>query len=256
MSDGPSDDFPRQTHAVRDQQTLADVTLDWPEIIRAYNARFPHDQIGVDDARRAAALPNPHGFQLSQRLGLAIVIWLRDRVEALRIDDQVRSRDQIVAQRSIDEEREDLNAQQAARYVFGRGMAHLALLAAFEKPAADVLGPDRPRLKFGDNPEILEREPTFGAYLALAIETGNAMAIDAIRRWMTTYAKSGPKLNDWLTILERFELERRAVRAKRTDATQDVIDREAAIIVGGQFGIEPSSIIQRWKKRQEFAPGL
>ena len=87
--------------------------------------------------------------------------------------------------------------------------AFLRLLHTLEQPVSSVLPPHRGRLPLEVD---LHDELKFGEYLAIAIETGEAAALDTLNDWMRQSVRRGPKERDWATILRTYAYTRDALR--------------------------------------------
>ncbi len=118
--------------------------------------------------------------------------------------------------------------------------------------ASAALGSDRPKLKRADNPTLQLRELTVLEYLAVAVFTGNAGAINAVSDWLkNARVKPGNKKNDWPTIIEQFGIRRRSAHATMPTKPWGEINQEIAEQLAKEFDVQPSTVLQRWKTRSQ-----
>jgi hypothetical protein len=82
------------------------------------------------------------------------------------------------------------------------------LFAALQTPAS-VLLPDRPRIRYADE---TGSEPTLAEYVAMAIEIGDAAALDHIATWMRQFVTRGADEADWPNILRSYRYTADALR--------------------------------------------
>lgn len=104
-------------------------------------------------------------------------------------------------------------AAAAAAEASADGLAHFQLLYTLSAPLSEIL-PEAPAIRQRNADANIVREPSFAAYFARAIETGDGPALDAINRWMRSNAQPKRKPEDWATILHRLALTETAVSAR------------------------------------------
>jgi len=164
-----------------------------------------------------------------------------------------------------------------------RFLAGLRLLSVLEQPASAFLQ-DRPRLRYADEVADDDSEVTLLQYIAVAIETGDAAALEAIARGLKVFVQPGPKKEDWATILRSWRYTAAAVREAATEwargvdvgalSNQDLVQRivraglkiettleskrthlvSARQIVAKEYHVRPSTIGKMWKRRAEVLP--
>ena len=86
--------------------------------------------------------------------------------------------------------------------------------------ASQVPGLTAPELRRGESAGL-----SFLEYIAVAVETGDAPAIDAIEEWMRRHAKPGPKGEDWPTVLRTYRYVARAIQTFRAGSNTEAADQ-------------------------------
>jgi hypothetical protein len=149
--------------------------------------------------------------------------------------------------------------------------------------------PSAPKLKQLETDN--ERLDVF-SYLAVAVDTGDGAAIEAILKWLKGAAKRGMNELDWITILREFSVTRREIKAVLKDAGRSRSGAErwarfagtdigrrlavhaflrdelscdgtlrtptdlAADLVGQEEQVSPKNLKDMWKDRRRIFEGL
>ena len=181
-----------------------------------------------------------------------------------------------------DPQEEAVQTHRTLRNTVARGMAGVRLLAALERPASQML-PDRPHLQVAD--EGCRNDPSLLEYVAMAIESGNAAALDAIADKMRMFVKRGAKDEDWPTILREYRYTWQALHTLATEwaagvretelSNKDLVHRlgrasfdvraiaEASVrdqgaiarrLVASEQHVSPLTIAKMWKQRRQILP--
>jgi hypothetical protein len=259
-----------------DDPVLGYIAIDLAAAIARYRRRLRDGRRGrVSDAQLTqwvTGATESLGFRLGPELDSAI-----DHVEHA---ESRRKRRQPKAGELLDQ----VTTHAQRRDWRFRHLVGIGALIVLGKPASEVLGKDRARLDIGESQDEEDPEPSFIQYIALAIERGEAAALDDIVRWMRKRARTGPKEHDWATILRAYrytaaalgELRQRWNDGLHADARDRRLLRDlkasgldvravveqgrardlkiARQLVARRFHVTASTIMKMWKKRATLLP--
>jgi hypothetical protein len=284
MKDGSGPVYRAPIQGPRDDRPLGYVEIDVDFAIRRYRTlstwrdchRYGPDATDAltdeDIAPWVAAATRNIGFRFAPEVDLAVHLARHAEKRANRPEPQPRELLEQIAPQA---------KRMSQTY---RGLAGIGLLNVLGLPASTVLGPDRARLDIGDTRDAGDEEPSLLQYVALAIERGEAAALDDIVRWLRQNAKKGPKQYDWSMILRTYRYTALALRAFRLRWRQGLVadDRDRPLLErlknagfdigtvaeqnpGGDFGtarqvvalefkVKSSTIVKMWKKRATLLP--